>query len=594
MICRLSIGALAWCAFPPLLLQCFALNSAAALTWPTWGLVICAMFKLRETRRPFDRRLVVLLQLLSAGLLAAQLQSLAATLLQLIAVCLALAGLLHQELQGMLSFRGLMQRSLQLLAAALPLALVLFLLVPRISPLWSTQLGPIRGAVTGLSPDLDPLSIATLASLDASAARMTVPQGAVIPGDAYWRVLVHETFDGRRWRHRDSPAPPKSFIDVGRTAGINQWWVVEPSATRAVPWDGRSGPVAADQWVAPEGELLMDVASRQRRAYRLQANGNALDWRRRPPLASERQLPIDGLPRLRQLGRAFSSLPTDRERLAAVEKWFRSQPFRYSLQPGTTLDLDDFLFDRQLGFCGHYASALAALLRSADVPARVVSGYRGGQLVKPLGGAEYLELRQSDAHAWVDVWLKGSGWQRVDPTLWIASGAEASSFQQLPSPLQSKSELSWLQWIQRQWWGLDLVWTRWWLGFDQSSQQIWLQRLFGDQQRWLGLSVVMASMVASGLGWAMLRYSLSGRHPLDQSLRLLAHLDVLPLPGESFARLCQRAASLHPDQADLLVAMARRQQLISHAQLSASRRRDLLRQWRMILRRLRSSLRGSS
>ena len=593
MIRRLPTGVLAWCAFPPLLLQCFALNSAAALTWPTWGLVICTMFKLRETRRPFDRRLVAFLQLLSVGLLAAQLQSLLASALQLIAACTALAGLLSQELQGMLSFRGLLQRSLQLLAAALPLALVLFLLVPRIPPLWTTQLGPARGAVTGLSPDLDPLSIASLATVEASAARMTVAQGVAMPVDAYWRVLVHETFDGRRWQHRDSPAPPTSVRDLRSTAPISQWWVVEPSATRALPWDGRSAPVAADQWVAPEGELLMDVASRQRRAYRLQAAGETQDWRRRPPLASERQLPADGLPRLRQLGEGFRSLPSDRERLAGVEAWFRSQPFQYSLQPGSALDLDDFLFDRQLGFCGHYASALAALLRSADVPARVVSGYRGGRLVTPLGGADYLELRQSDAHAWVDVWLNDSGWQRVDPTLWIAPGAEAPFEQQLSAAARSESEWSWWRWIQRQWWGLDLVWTRWWLGFDQSSQQIWLKRLFGDQQRWLGLTVLLTSMAASGLGWAMLRHSAAERQPLDQSLRLLARFGVHPAPGESFAQLCQRAARLHPDHADLLAAMADRQQLIAYAQLSAPKRQNLQRQWRMIRRRLRSSLRGS-
>ena len=146
MIRTLRPGVLAWCAFPPLLLQCFALNITAALTWPTWALVISAMFKLRECRRPFDRRLVALLQLFSAGLLAAQLQSLMATGLQLVVASTALAGLLSHELQGMLSFRGLMQRSLQLLAAALPLALVLFLFVPRIPPLWTTQLGPARGA----------------------------------------------------------------------------------------------------------------------------------------------------------------------------------------------------------------------------------------------------------------------------------------------------------------------------------------------------------------------------------------------------------------------------------------------------------------
>ena len=99
-------SSLAWWALPPLLLQCIALNWTAFLTWPTWALVLCALFKLRECRRPFDRRLVALLQLLSTGLLAAQLQGLLASVLQLLAVLLALAGLLGHELAGALSFRG--------------------------------------------------------------------------------------------------------------------------------------------------------------------------------------------------------------------------------------------------------------------------------------------------------------------------------------------------------------------------------------------------------------------------------------------------------------------------------------------------------
>ena len=121
---------LAWWALPPLLLQCIALNWTALLTWPTWALVLCALFKLRDCRRPFDRRFVALLQLLSTGLLTAQLQGLLAGVLQLLALLLALAGLLGHELAGAFTLRGVLQRSLQLLAAALPLALVLFLFVP--------------------------------------------------------------------------------------------------------------------------------------------------------------------------------------------------------------------------------------------------------------------------------------------------------------------------------------------------------------------------------------------------------------------------------------------------------------------------------
>ena len=154
---------LVWWPLPLLLAQCLTLNLSAPLSWPTWALVLCSALKLRECRRPFDRRLVALLQLVSAGLLAAQQQGLLASLLQLLVVLTALGALMAHEFGGAFSPRTLLLRSTQLLLAALPLALVLFLFLPRIPPLWTTDLGPTRGAVSGLSPDLDPLGITTLA-----------------------------------------------------------------------------------------------------------------------------------------------------------------------------------------------------------------------------------------------------------------------------------------------------------------------------------------------------------------------------------------------------------------------------------------------
>ena len=577
---------LAWWALSPLLLQCLALNWSAPLTWPTWALVLCALFKLRECRRPFDRRLVALLQLLSTGLLAAQLQGLLASVLQLLAVLLALAGLLGHELAGALSFRGVVQRSLQLLAAALPLALVLFLFVPRLPPLWTTQLGPTRGAVSGLSPDLDPLSITELALVDGSAARVLLPEGQPLPTDAYWRVLVHEQFDGRRWQHRDPPVP-RGGSGVS-TAGeeTSQWWVVEPSATRAVPWDGSALPTSPDQWITPEGELLVGAASRQRRSFRLHSPDKVAAWQQRPPIPSERQSPPDSLSRLKTLARQFRQLPTSRERLEAVEGWFRRQPFRYTLQPGAVADLDAFLFDQQVGFCGHYASALAALMRAADVPARVVSGYQGGHVVQPMSGNPYLELRQSDAHAWVELWLEGEGWQRVDPTLWAAQTVSLPGAGAVESAQRQGGNVSWWRWLQWQWWGLDLAWTRWWLSFDQSSQQAWLQMLFGAQLRWLGVAIVVGGMAALTAGWLLLHLGLRSRSPLSQSLRLLARWGVVPQQGESFPCVCRRAAKMHPDLATLLEAMADQQQLLAHAPLTPPQRRQHRRQWRQLRSRL--------
>ncbi|WP_170950520.1 DUF3488 and transglutaminase-like domain-containing protein [Synechococcus sp. N32] len=561
------------------------MNWSAPLTWPTWALVLCALFKLRECRRPFDRRLVALLQLLSTGLLAAQLQGLLASVLQLLAVLLALAGLLGHELAGSLSFRGVVQRSLQLLAAALPLALVLFFFVPRLPPLWTTQLGPTRGAVSGLSPDLDPLSITELALVDGSAARVLLPEGQPLPTDAYWRVLVHEQFDGRRWQHRDPPVPRGGSGVSTAGEGTSQWWVVEPSATRAVPWDGSALPTSPDQWITPEGELLVGAASRQRRSFRLQSPDKVAAWQQRPPIPSERQSPPDSLSRLKTLARQFRQLPTSRERLEAVEGWFRRQPFRYTLQPGAVADLDAFLFDQQVGFCGHYASSLAALMRAADVPARVISGYQGGHVVQPLSGSPYLELRQSDAHAWVELWLEGEGWQRVDPTLWATTpGLPAAVAAEPGQRLEEK--VPWWRWFQWQLWGLDLAWTRWWLSFDQTSQQAWLQMLFGAQLRWLGVVIVVSGLAALLAGWLLLRLAHWPRSPLAQSLRLLAHRGVEPLQGESFPHLCRRAARMQPDLAPLFQAMADQQQLLAHAPLTASQRRHHSRQWRQLRSRL--------
>ena len=153
--------------------------------------------------------------------------------------------------------------------------------------------------------------------------------------------------------------------------------------------------------------------------------------------------------------------------------------------------------------------------------------------------------------------------------------------------------MSWWQWLQRQWWGLDLAWTRWWLGFDQTSQQAWLERVFGHQQRWLGLVVVLLSLAALALGLCLLRLRLASRDPLQQSLRVLARLGVMPELGESFPQLCSRAAKVHPARAPLLMAMAHQQQLLAHAPLNASQRRDHLRQWRLIRRSLVASQRES-
>jgi hypothetical protein len=253
--------------------------------------------------------------------------------------------------------------------------------------------------------------------------------------------------------------------------------------------------------------------------------------------------------------------------------------------------LDRFLFERRVGFCGHYASAFSALMRAAGVPSRVVSGYLGGTWVEPLGGASYLELRQSDAHAWSEVWIEGTGWVAVDPSRWVVEASPAAA------PVAAAAARDPLGWVVRQWWGLDLAWTRWWLGYDARSQEALLARLLGDRLDGLGLLLLAAvgATLAAGLALlSWLRRRGEGdplRRELDRCLLAFARRGWVPLPGETLprlaARLRERWPALEPElgtfvacyEAQRFGALQGRR---SVRELRSCRQR-LLRRWRQLL-----------
>ncbi|MFM7085461.1 MAG: transglutaminaseTgpA domain-containing protein [Cyanobium sp.] len=556
------------------------------------GLGVLTTLKLLEARRLAERRTVALLQLVCSGLVAAQRPELAASLLQLTASLLALAGLLALELGEGLGWRVLLRRSLQVLAAALPVALLLFLLVPRLAPFSTLPLQGGSAAVIGLSEDLDPGSIASLAALETPAARVAFPSGSPPPPEQrYWRVLVHDRFDGRSWR-RSTP-PLGSQLDrrdnraLPPTAGgADQLWLAAPGQLEAVPWDGSTQPISRDLLLDLRGELLHRGPRDQRRVYGLRQGPRPPIWQGRPPTAADLSLPDGRNPRLERLGRQWGQLADPEQKLQAARRWFRSQPFRYSLQPGTLppqAPLDAFLFETRLGFCGHYASSFSALMRAAGVPARVVSGYRGGRWVVPLGGNGYLDLRQSDAHAWSEIWLPDRGWLAVDPTAWI--GAVAA-----PAP----SHWGPLDWLRQQWWGLDLAWTGWWLGFDRDRQAALLQHWLGPLLPWLGGIVLLALGLSLLVGLTLLRIvqqrgELDGnRRQLLRLLRQLGRLGLRPEPGDTLPGFAARVMAQRPDltpELERFVALYQ-QQRYAPATCGRGSLRELSRQRRALERRL--------
>jgi transglutaminase-like putative cysteine protease len=174
---------------------------------------------------------------------------------------------------------------------------------------------------------------------------------------------------------------------------------------------------------------------------------------------------------------------SDEEYISDLLAFFRNNGFEYTLTP-PLLDLDsvdDFLFNTKRGFCGHYASAFVMMMRAANVPARLVTGYQGGEW-NPVG--QYWLVRQSDAHAWAEVWLEGKGWTRVDPTAVVApERLRRGIFDLIPSSLPATERLmretAWLVSLRQRWDALNNWWNQRVLRFDFNTQT--------DILRWLGI-----------------------------------------------------------------------------------------------------------
>jgi transglutaminase-like putative cysteine protease len=560
---------------------------------------LLAGLKLLEVEQAGAIRRSGLLLLLAVGAAGVFAQDLGPSLLQGGAALLAVGSLLALELGGG-SQHGLIRRLLLLVGVSLPLVVALFVLAPRLGPIWLLQGG---GSSTGLSDQLDPGSIASLARSDAPAMRLQF-EGMTPPPAAqrYWRVLSLTAFDGRRWSaSRAEPAlaepTPASAAELEPQLVV----LLEPTNLRWLAWDGRGLPLPATIRRSADGGLWQPDPVRSRRLYRLAAAGPQAPqpWRAVAPSTTDLEIPRASNPRLQALARGWSELPQPVERVEAARQWFLAQGFRYTLEPGllpTENGLDDFLFEQKEGFCEHFASAFSALMRAAGVPARVVIGYQGGEWVKPLGGGNgHLQVRQSDAHAWSEVWLPGQGWTRVDPTAWVVpSRPEQNLFDSLGSAGSADDQRllrespSWLQWLGGQWQALDLNWSLWVMQFDQARQEELLRQLLGpDASRWQGALVlisvgVLVAVALLVLQWLRPQGQDRLRHELE---RCLSRLGLTVAPGTPLeACLAEVHAPLRAQLEPLLVAY--QQQRFAPAALRGNKReqRALIRS----LRRLRA------
>lgn len=493
----------------------------------------------------------------------------------------------------------------RMLLPALPLMLVLFFLFPRIGPLWSVELDR-SAARTGLSDSMAPGDISRLTRSDELAFRAVFEGEPPAPSLRYWRVLVLSAFDGRSWTVGSSSARGAEVLDVqGET--LSYEIVQEPSRQRWLY--ALDVPLAAP----PQAQLTMPrtLVSANEVSQRIQyslTSAPAYQLATQLSQAERRtytRLPSGGNPRSRELVNTWLN-ESQGDVLALLDQmleYFHAS-FVYTLEPMALGEhsVDEFLFDTRQGFCEHFASATAFMLRAADIPARVVTGYQGGEWNTT---QRYLTLRQYDAHAWVEVWIEGQGWQRLDPTAAVAPERIEMSADQLfsgqagflaDSPLSARRLIrqGWLLQARMRYDALNFAWQRWVLNYHHQQQSL-LQDWLGGVTPWkmvLAL-LVPGALVLGWLAWRLLRWP-QPQDPLQRHLQRLlqrvARQGFQRQPDETLNRFVVRVAAHSPALAEILQPVAEAYESLHYApSMDTQARQRLLAAMRQAETRLKSS-----
>ena len=465
--------------------------------------------------------------------------------------------------------QGLQLRlSLTLLGQAIPLMLVLFVLFPRLpGPLWGVPKDSYK-SMTGLSDRMRPGDISELSLSGATAFRVSFAGALPRPYQLYWRGPVFGFFDGREWRSdpRAAYLPRESLTARGEAVRYevtlephNQPWMLVLDMPSQLP----EGAL-----VSPDLQILAREPVHTRIRY---AGVSHLDYTladHLSPLAERYllQLPRQGNPKARALAEQWRAQMPDQQAIVdAALTMFRQQNFYYTLTPPPlgTNSVDEFLFTTRRGFCEHYASSFAFLMRAAGIPARVVTGYQGGEL-NPVG--QYLIVRQSDAHAWTEVWLPQRGWVRVDPTAAVSpsrieAGIASAISETASLPLLSRRDYPLLRKLYLNWDAINNGWNQWVLGYNQQKQAELMSRIFGSSFPLSLLTAVFIAATALVLGmisWLLLRDK-ARRDPLQKVyarfLRKMARAGLQPSPQEGARDFSLRAQQHLPTQATQIAAI---------------------------------------
>jgi len=552
-------------------------------------LVLMAALKLLETHRRRDR-----LVLVGAGLfllLAACLdrQSLARAPLYLGEAWLACAALAVIASDGFPG-RAALALAGRTLLLAMPLAVLLFLFFPRLAAsFWSVPRG--EEALTGLSETMSPGSIGKLSTSYDVAFRARFEGELPANEQRYWRGPVLHDFDGTTWTRGSEGGRPRPALEfAGRAyryrlalepSRLHWWFALDTPAQSPDP-----GVTLTHDYELLASRPVSDPISFEALSYLATRSAAPLGgWERH----ENTDLPRGHNLRTVELARDLRArAASDAAFVTATLDYLRSGGFVYSLEPEAlgTEQVDDFLFRTRTGFCGHYASAFVVLMRAAHVPARVVTGYLGGEW-NPSGG--YLVVRQADAHAWAEVWLEGRGWTRVDPTAVVEPerlqrGAFDLLSESMPASTRLLRAAPWLVHMLQRWDAANAWWNDRVVRFDYATQLDVLERLGirSPDARTLGWAFVLVLLTWLGvIAWYLGR-SMRPRRPdaiaraYALLCRKLSRTGLVRAPHQGSLAYAEALRARHPSLAeDAHALLAQYARLRYGAPEPATRARDI-------------------
>jgi len=534
-------------------------------------LVISFSLKLLELKNKKD---FILLIFIAFFILAAQFiefNYFAAALYGFVCLLLLCAALMQlYKKPGRHSIWQYIYPSMVILLQAIPFMIILFVVIPRIGSFWAVP-SPIH-AKTGMSNSMSPGDFTELMESDELAFRVSFLNAVPAREKLYWRSLVFSFFDGRMWSQSREQKTENYFNQASKNLLSHvqykgdrvEYDVIAEASMK--PW--LYALAAPETW--PQNIAFA-------RDMRLQAFGpvvermnyhvvSSLDYQLNELNAAELkqnlQLPKNGNPQTRERAKEWLAETGSTDKL--IEKLFNyyHQSFFYTLKPpplGVDV-VDDFLWNSRQGFCEHFSSSFVYFMRAANIPARVVVGYQGGDINSVNTS---ITVRQRDAHAWAEVWIEGRGWVTYDPTAAVApervkKGIEqslsATDRELLAKPFGSSVTL--LLRIREQWDAINLKWTLWVMNYDSSSQASLLERFLGN----VSPMRVAIFLVVSGGGLSVLLFALlmlrSRKQDLPQTTLVYFQLckklkaaGFIPLPNETPRAFANRVSASKPELA---------------------------------------------